>query len=119
MDEVTRQALEMLDFFDENSSEEYLENELLRLQILTNELDEYQERLERWQTQRPFLYVSQCTYAQTIVYDMITIAEKIVSIDPEWLEEGTLEYLQELLNTLPPPDDDNHAPLMRGMTFLY
>ncbi len=73
------------------------------------------EALERWRAHRPFLFVGQCPYAQSLVLRMID-AEYLL-IRYQWGHVSAIDQLHALLNELPPPYDPR-TPRKRGVFYF-
>ena len=69
-----------------------------------NKYIEAEERLRQWQAARPFLYIGQCEYAQSLVFVMID-AYKLLLIYEDWRDIEILTNLHELLDEQPPSHD--------------
>ncbi|MBP6924126.1 MAG: hypothetical protein KBC62_02445 [Candidatus Pacebacteria bacterium] len=72
------------------------------------------ERLERWQQIRPFIYFGYCSYARSLILEMIEIYEFLLAHNYE-KDRETLHALQRLLFEFPPDYD----PPPSGGSFLY
>lgn len=72
--------------------------------LVFNNFVEARDRLEAWQEARPFLYIGQSNYAQTLVHTMIDAYKQMLSYNDQ-LNAGLLKSLYELLNDVPPSDD--------------
>lgn len=77
--------------------------------------------LDTWRKARPFLYVGQCKYAQSLVLAMIAAQRRINKYDDcltEELKEMLLATLYRLLNEQPPRDNPPKALPQQAPGFL-
>ncbi len=71
---------------------------------------------DEWRAARPFLWVGQSTYAQSLVWTMIESYDWLLKDDPTWGYPFVITNLYKLLEEQPPPytPPTTKAPHLRG-----
>lgn len=72
------------------------------------------DRLERWLDARPWLVPSTCSYARSLIIEMITICEQLEQHEPDPSNQKWIAYLKDLLETPPSRFD----PPEKGGSFV-
>ena len=75
---------------------------------------------DRWRVARPFLWVGQSPYAQSLVWTMINSCDWLLKDDPTWGYPFVITSLYKLLEEQPPPytPPDTKPGPNRALPFL-